>query len=204
MDKIICVGKNYLKHAVELGDAINEEPLYFLKPPSTLFLAQEHTMNIVTLPAQGEVHHELELVFQIGESRGQWMFTHFTLGLDLTLRELQASLKKAGQPWEKAKVFKNSAILGPWIELTPGGTALEAVLNMPFSLKINGSLKQNGLGKDMRWKPSALLSDIQRWFPVCAGDTLFTGTPEGVGPIRAGDVLQVTGGPIDYQLTFQQ
>src|ERR1700722_9084730 len=100
MDKIICVGKNYLKHAQELGDAINEEPLLFLKPPSTIFAA-EGGVNKIKIPANFEVHHELEWVFRIHERDGRPEFTHFTLGLDLTLRDLQNRLKKAGQPWEK-------------------------------------------------------------------------------------------------------
>ena len=123
MDKIICVGKNYLKHAQELGDAVPEEPLYFLKPPSTLYLA-EGDSGRVQLPVSGEVHHELELVFRIEGMT----FSHFTLGLDLTIRDLQSRLKKAGQPWEKAKVFRNSAILGPWQPLT----TLDEALAIPF------------------------------------------------------------------------
>src|SRR3954462_4564431 len=106
MDKIICVGKNYTKHAAELGDAVPEEPLYFLKPPSTIFTATGEE-NKVELPKRGEIHHEVELVLKLTKTSGHFGFSHFTFGLDLTNRELQTSLKKAGQPWEKAKVFKN-------------------------------------------------------------------------------------------------
>lgn len=195
MDKIICVGKNYLKHAQELGDAVPTEPLYFIKPPSCSLRAGE---GRVTLPHDhGEVHHELELVFKIAQTLEGFAFSHYTLGLDLTLRDLQARLKKAGQPWEKAKVFRNSAILGPWQELT----SMEEVLALPFTLKVNGELRQSGVGRDMRWSPADLLADVQRWFPLCADDALFTGTPEGVGPLKAGDQLQVSGGPIRFSLS---
>ena len=195
MDKIICVGKNYLKHAKELGDQIPEEPLYFLKPPSTLFHAESMTEKF-ELPAQGEVHHELELVFRIAETDGRYEFTHYTLGLDLTLRDLQTRLKKAGQPWEKAKVFKNSAVLGQWQMLS----SVADVLSTPFELQVNGTVRQKGLGKDMRWSPEELLQDLQRWFPIRNGDILYTGTPEGVGPLKKGDLLRASCGPVQFGL----
>jgi 2-keto-4-pentenoate hydratase/2-oxohepta-3-ene-1,7-dioic acid hydratase in catechol pathway len=196
MDKIICVGKNYLKHAKELGDAIPEEPLFFLKPPSTI-CAVESGAPTVALPKHGEVHHEIELVLKIAGRGSDFSFSHFTFGLDLTIRDLQSRLKKAGQPWEKAKVFKNSAILGPWVKLS----SLPEVMDLAFALKINGELRQQGVGRDMRWPPLELLKDAGRWFPLCDGDIMFTGTPEGVGPLKPGDRVEVHGGPVQYQLT---
>jgi 2-keto-4-pentenoate hydratase/2-oxohepta-3-ene-1,7-dioic acid hydratase in catechol pathway len=197
IDKVICVGKNYLKHAIELGDAVPEEPLYFLKPASTILAVQPNGTKAV-LPAGFEVHHELELVFEIRRSGTAWRLSRYTLGLDLTLRDLQNRLKKAGQPWERAKVFKNSSILGPWREIS----SLEKVLEAPFSLEINGEVRQHGQGKDMRWGPDFLLEDIGKWFPLEDGDILFTGTPEGVGPLREGDSLRVKGLDLDYTLSI--
>lgn len=194
MDKIICVGKNYLKHALELGDAVPEEPLYFLKPPSVLAQLKAGPNPAVEFPQRGEIHHELELVFKIKQQGSSWAFSHFSLGLDLTARELQQRLKKAGQPWEKAKVFSNSAIVGPWQEVT----SLEAVLTQPFELKVNGELRQKGMGQDMRWKPLDLIADLPKWFPLRDGDLIFTGTPEGVGPLNDGDKVEVRGGSMDY------
>ena len=197
MDKIICVGKNYLKHARELGDAVPTEPLYFLKPPSVLCRA-EGVKGKVELPGGDEVHHEIELVLRIGKDpAGKFQFSHFTFGLDLTRRELQSRLKKAGQPWEKAKVFKNSAIVGPLFPLAK----LPEVMSTSFMLQVNGETRQNGLPSDMRWTPEELLLDVQNWFPLCEGDLLFTGTPEGVGPMRHGDQLEVRGGPVLYSFT---
>ena len=194
MDKIICVGKNYLKHALELGDAVPEEPLYFIKPPSSSIQLKSGPNPVVEFPSRGEIHHELELVLKFKASAEGWTFSHYTLGLDLTARDLQARLKKAGQPWEKAKVFRNSAILGPWQEIS----SMEAVLSMPFELKVSGSLRQKGQGQDMRWKPLDLSEDLPKWFPICDGDLLFTGTPEGVGPLVNGDLVEVSSGTLDY------
>lgn len=199
MDKIICVGKNYLKHALELGDPVPSEPTYFLKPPSCLHVVDKNN-QIVRLPRTGEVHHEIELVFKIqNDSKGRPSFSHYTLGLDLTLRALQSSLKKAGQPWEKAKVFAHSAILGPWKELR----SMDDVLDMNFQLLVNGQIRQKGMGLDMRWKPDFLLEDVARWFPVCDNDLLFTGTPEGVGPLLNGDSVTVQGGNLEYSFTCE-
>lgn len=196
MDKVICVGKNYLKHAVELGDALNEEPLFFLKPPSAI---GDPAAGPISIPTSGEIHHEVELVLEIKKSGTGWKFSRYTVGLDLTIRDLQSKLKKAGQPWEKAKVFKNSAILGPWRELT----SLEEVMSQEFSITVNGQIRQAGFGKDMRWKPEALIKDIEKWFPLRDGDILFTGTPEGVAELKAGDKVQVRGPKIDYSFTIR-
>ena len=195
MDKIICVGKNYLKHAQELGDALNEEPLYFFKPPSVLLVVEAGETKL-DLPKNAEIHYELELVFKISEVDDHLAFTHYTFGLDLTNRELQTRLKKAGQPWEKAKVFKNSAIIGSWTPIY----IMKDVLDLTFELEVNGQVKQKGQGRDMRWSPETLLKDVQKWFPLESGDIMFTGTPEGVGPIHSGDEMNITGGPVTFSL----
>ena len=196
MDKIVCVGKNYLKHALELGDAVPEQPLFFIKPPSTICdLSNSDDENTsVVLPATGEIHHEVELVLRISSDDGQWIFSNFTFGIDLTVRDLQQRLKKAGQPWEKAKVFKNSSILGTWHPLT----SMNDLLEIPFCLKVNGEVRQRASGAEMRWKPEELLREAARFFPLCDGDLLFTGTPQGVGPLATGDVVEVQGGPVLY------
>jgi len=196
MDKIICVGKNYLKHAAELGDAINEEPLFFLKPPSTICVVEREAISIA-LPAHGEIHHEVELVLKLTATDNKFAFTHYTFGIDLTIRDLQTKLKKAGQPWEKAKVFRNSAILGQWQPIK----TVNDVLGLTFSLAVNDEVRQKGVGQDMRWKPEVLLNDAARWFPLQDGDIMFTGTPEGVGPLTKGDRVEVRGGAIRYQFT---
>jgi 2-keto-4-pentenoate hydratase/2-oxohepta-3-ene-1,7-dioic acid hydratase in catechol pathway len=194
VDKIICVGKNYIEHATELGDAVPSEPTYFIKPPSTLFDADSGPA--VTFPAHFELHHEVELVLRVGHRNGQWTFTHYTVGLDLTLRDLQAKLKKAGLPWEKAKVFSNAAVVGEFHAVDD----LSDLLEQPFSLEVNGTMRQRGLGRDMRWSPTDILADLPRWFPLVEGDLLFTGTPAGVGPLAHGDALRVNGHHVEYTL----
>ena len=198
MDKIICVGKNYLDHARELGDAVPEDPVYFLKPPSVLRAVKDG--EVVSFPAHFELHHELELVLRLTKRDRSWGFSHYTFGLDLTLRDLQTQLKQRGQPWEKAKVFKNSAIIGPLFEINDG-TSLDRILATPFTLEVNGEVRQRGVGRDMRWTPTELLADLGRWFPLSDGDLIFTGTPAGVGPLFAKDQLVVRGGDVSFSLT---
>jgi 2-keto-4-pentenoate hydratase/2-oxohepta-3-ene-1,7-dioic acid hydratase in catechol pathway len=195
MDKLICVGKNYLKHAKELGDAVPDEPVYFIKPPSTL-VEIPGGISDVHWPEQGELHHEVELVLKLGRRGPGWVYTHYTFGLDMTLRDLQNKLKKAGLPWEKAKTFQHAAVIGPWQPLE----SMEKVLNMEFSLRVNGKDRQKGRGSDMTWKPDFLLADLPKWFPLREGDVIFTGTPEGVGPLVNGDTLEVSGGAVNYKL----
>src|SRR5258708_6102141 len=116
MDKMICVGKNYLEHAKELGDAIPEKPVLFLKPPSASLLVDRAGRKVEAILPQGRgsIHHECEILIRINE-RGA--IDAVSLGLDMTLRDVQADLKKKGHPWELSKVFKNSAIIGPWIPI---------------------------------------------------------------------------------------
>lgn len=181
MDKIICIGKNYLDHAKELGDAVPTQPLVFFKPPSCLNFGP-----VIEIPmGKGEVHHELEIVLQLKEdAKG---FDKICLGLDLTLRTVQQELKAKGHPWERGKAFPNSAVLTPWINVEE----FPEFLDTPFFLKINGVVKQKGIGRDMRWSPSQLLEALRSDFKICEGDLLFTGTPAGVGPLNPGDKLEV-------------
>lgn len=191
MDKIICVGKNYPAHAAELGEAQPERPVLFIKPPSALCQLPQPEMTPVSiaLPA-GEVHHELEIVLKIAPPESPQRFSAFTLGLDLTRRDLQTNLKKAGQPWEIAKVFANSAIVNQWHPFPTWGQMVKE----PFSLKVNGAIRQSGRATEMLWPMDACLDLAKSYFPICAGDLLFTGTPQGVGPIKSGDLLEFSWG----------
>ncbi|MAV91442.1 MAG: hypothetical protein CL676_08460 [Bdellovibrionaceae bacterium] len=199
MDKIICIGKNYLKHALELNEAAPENPVVFFKPPSCLVDASQTTE--ISLPwSLGEIHHELELVFQLGkDNHGKIQLKAWTLGLDLTARDLQKKLKDSGHPWERAKAFPQSAVIGPFQKLS----SLEELLESQFSLTINGNVAQKTQGKEMTWSPTQLLSDLESSFTICDGDLLFTGTPEGVGPLHPGDQLNLTlGDSLNFQVTI--
>lgn len=186
MDKIICIGKNYLDHAKELGDAVPDSPIVFFKPPSCLI----HPGPAITLPKnKGEVHHELEIVLKLSNDRYDQpiRIKSICLGLDLTLRDLQKELKNKSQPWEKAKAFPESAILTDWIS----GESFLDYLEVPFFLKVNGQLRQRGIGSDMRWSPLELLDFLSKEFLIMDGDILFTGTPKGVGPLNPGDEIEM-------------
>lgn len=200
MDKIICVGKNYLKHAKEMGDPVPGKPILFLKPASCIFrLGESDTLK---LPRHlGEIHHELELVFKIRKGdNGDYSFCGWTVGIDLTAREMQTELKEKGHPWERAKAFPQSAITGEILGLPAD---LEN-LDTPFELYVNDQLRQRGVGSEMRWKPDDLLIEVAHAFALCDGDLLFTGTPEGVGPIKPGDHLLLRlGNMLEHHLRIE-
>lgn len=187
-DKIICAGKNYLEHAKELGDDVPDRPVFFFKPPSCLVDTAASAGKPVPIPRDhGSVHHECEIVYRIRVRDGRASFDAVTLGLDLTLRDLQNDLKKKGHPWEACKAFHHAAVIGPWVELS----RFEDCLNVPFELKVNGSVRQSARGSEMATSPAGLLEEAHRFFHVCDGDLLFTGTPKGVGPVLPGDRLSL-------------
>lgn len=171
-----CVGRNYVEHAKELGNPLPSEPLIFSKSGACLQTGPE----IVLSKFCKSVHHELEVVLLLGH---KLQITHWTLGLDLTDRVQQTILKKSGSPWELAKSFHGSAVLGPWQKWT-GSATLE---NTPFTLKVNQDLRQVGQMKDMIFKPEFLVNYLQERFPLIENDAIFTGTPSGVGPLQTGD-----------------
>lgn len=190
MDKIICIGKNYPAHAAELGDKQPEQPVLFLKPPSSL--RQLSSANITIHLPPGDIHHELEVVFRLNTNPegSKGLFSEFTLGLDLTRRDLQSNLKKNGHPWEIAKVFTDSAIVGPWFKWGEW----DKHWKNEFSLEVNGQCRQVGKVQQMLWSAERCLDLAAQYFPILPGDLLFTGTPTGVGPLHSGDCLQMKWG----------
>jgi 2-keto-4-pentenoate hydratase/2-oxohepta-3-ene-1,7-dioic acid hydratase in catechol pathway len=199
MDKLICAGKNYLDHAIEMKDAIPQKPVLFLKPPSVLKVCpswqQALTLTLPNNAAPGDIHYECELVFLIGQD-GQ--LSHVTVGLDMTNRVLQRQAKDTGSPWEIGKVFADAATIGPWIPLSMVDLNI-----LSFELRLNGVIKQQAKVSDMRMEPSALLDYAREYFPICAGDLLYTGTPAGVGAVKAGDVCRLTILGHSYQVKWQ-
>ncbi|GAF12233.1 fumarylacetoacetate hydrolase family protein [Bacillus sp. JCM 19046] len=187
---IYCVGRNYAKHAEELGNDIPDEPLLFSKPLSSLAFADG---NELTFPgSKGEVHYELELVLKIGKDVEEGdllddIVTEMALGIDLTLRDIQAQLKKKGHPWLRAKGFRNATILSEFFPF-PGENELKQI---PFSLVKQGETVQKGYSEQMIFSCSKLLEECHREFGLKKGDLLFTGTPEGVGPIQNKEEFQM-------------
>lgn len=190
--KIVCVGRNYAEHAKELGNEVPQSPVLFIKPPSSLTTLEA---GIDWNKALGECHHECELSLRIGKplknaslEQARAAIDGVTLGLDLTLRDLQNSLKSKGQPWERAKAFDGACLLGEWL----AADMLADYGNATFRLTVNGALRQSGNTADMLFDVASLLVDISHSFTLEAGDVVMTGTPAGVGPLSSGDQLHMT------------
>ncbi|GIO13636.1 fumarylacetoacetate hydrolase [Cohnella xylanilytica] len=184
---IYCVGRNYRLHAAELGNAVPESPMIFTKPTHALVPWQGE----VGLPgSSGAVHYEAEIVLYVAEPFRperplDEQISHFTVGLDLTLRDVQDRLKAKGYPWLEAKGFRNSAAVGNWLPY-PGLAELAA---KDFSLLINGREAQRGNVKDMVFGFAELAAFIHSRYGLGAGDLIYTGTPAGVGALRSSDEL---------------
>lgn len=182
--KIVCIGRNYGDHAKELGNAIPEEPVVFLKPQSALIPKN----GAIKLPAfSNDVQHEVELVFTIIRKNGKATADRVTIGLDLTARDVQLQLKEKGLPWEKAKAFDGSAYVAEArtaVESFPAGHHVE------FMLKKNGHVVQSGHSGQMIFDVNTLIAHVERYMALEPGDLLFTGTPAGVGRLTAGDRLE--------------
>lgn len=189
INNIYCIGRNYKLHALELGNEVPTAPMVFTKPSHSV--AAMDGGNIELPGGVGEVHFELEIVLRVGEAYrpgapAEECFDAMTLGLDLTLRDVQSVLKAKGHPWLAAKGFKASAPLGGWIPY-PGGTALA---EKEFTLLRGEEVAQRGQAKDMIFGVTELVRHIESNFGLGPGDLIFTGTPAGVAALREGDRLQ--------------
>lgn len=186
--KIICIGRNYRAHAEELGNAVPEVPVIFCKPDSALLAPRN---PFVIPPWTQDVHHEIEWVVRIAKV-GKYIEPRFaysyvdamTVGLDFTARDLQSELKSKGLPWERAKGFDGSAVLGSWVAIPEKLRAHEV------RLEKNGTVVQQGSTADFLTSLPDLISFASQYFTLKKGDVLFTGTPSGVGPVAAGDRLE--------------
>ena len=194
---IYCIGRNYKSHARELGNALPTSPVVFLKSPSALRGFADHGQ--IAYPVEA-FDHELELVLHIGSApkAGETnLLRHvdkIALGLDLTRREVQNRLKKEGLPWTEAKSFRGAAVLSAFVPLPQRGNAsavLELLNTCEFTLWVNGDQRQHGSPRDMTFNAEALLRTISDSHGLFPGDIVFTGTPEGVGPLRVGDRFRV-------------
>ncbi len=209
MDKIVCLGKNYLDHAKELGDAVPDKPVIFLKPPSVLRSVDTSgtTLTLRMPPKEmGSLHHEAEIVvrikkggYRISAIQAREQIDALTLGLDMTLRDHQAELKKNGHPWTTGKVFPDAAVVGPWVP--PSRFADYA--NKEFTFLLGGKVRQRGTANQMTMKIESAIEYASQFFPLCDGDLLFTGTPAGVGPVVAGDRAMMSWGELHYAVVWQ-
>lgn len=188
--KIICIGRNYTKHIEELQNERPEEPVVFMKPDSAVLLKQH---PFVIPEFSDDIHHELEIIVKINKV-GKYIDAKFAhkyydeigVGIDFTARDLQQKLKDKGLPWEKAKAFDGSAVIG---EFLPKNN-FSSLENLTFELTKNGETVQKGNSSHMLWKIDELISYVSQYFTLKIGDIIFTGTPEGVGIVKPEDVLE--------------
>ncbi len=190
--RLFCIGRNYASHAREMNSEVPTTPMVFIKPSTTLVGTGG---EVVLPPASKEVHHEVELVVVIGrrgkdipEVRAMDYVAGYAVGLDMTARDLQAAAKKNGQPWTVAKGFDTFAPLGP---IAPAARLADPHA-CAIQLTINGALRQQGATSDMIFSIPRLIAYCSSVFTLLPGDLIFTGTPEGVGPVQPGDVLEAT------------
>ena len=192
VNKVVCIGRNYLDHIQEMNSVVSEDPLLFMKPKSAMC---DMTMPLVIPADKGACHNELEVAVLLENSLKNASEPEVAdaiwgigLGLDLTLRDVQASLKKQGQPWERAKAFDNSAPLSSFVPLVE----LDSLDDLRFTLKINGEVRQQGHTALMLHKIIPLIAHMSTVFSLDAGDVILTGTPKGVGPLNDGDTVAVS------------
>lgn len=187
--KIICIGRNYAKHIEELANERPVSPVVFLKPDSAILPRK----NPFFIPAfSKDVHYEVEVLVKINKvgkhidaKFGHKYYDEIGLGIDFTARDVQAVCKEKGLPWEKAKAFDGSAVIGSFYPKKEFD--LE---NLNFQLYKNDALVQDGNTSAMLWKIDELIAYVSQYFTLKKGDVIFTGTPAGVGGVQENDVLK--------------
>lgn len=190
VNRIFCVGRNYVAHAAEMGGAVDRDaPWYFTKSAQAIC----QTGQVVPYPpGTSNYHHEMELVvalggpvFQSDQSRAQDAIYGYACGLDMTRRDLQQIGKDARRPWSLGKDVENSAVIGA---ITPK-EIMGAINTQQITLSVNGQTRQSAQLSDMVWTVPEIISHLSQFYHLGAGDLIMTGTPAGVGPVVAGDVI---------------
>jgi 2-keto-4-pentenoate hydratase/2-oxohepta-3-ene-1,7-dioic acid hydratase in catechol pathway len=186
--KIFCVGRNYSEHAKELNNEIPEAPVIFMKPPTAILKGKDFYIPEFS----SDIHYECELVFRVCKN-GKHIEPQFagkyidavTVGIDFTARDVQANQKKKGLPWEIAKAFDNSAVVGEFMPISE----LPDNQSVKFNMHKNATDVQIGDSAMMIYPIAELVAYLSKFFTLQQGDLIFTGTPAGVGPVAIGDVL---------------
>jgi acylpyruvate hydrolase len=189
--KIICIGRNYVAHAHELNNEVPAEPVFFMKPDTSL-LQKNRAFPVPEWSK--EVHHEIELIIRMGRTgknilreSAHLYFEEIGLGIDFTARDVQDQLKSKGLPWEKAKAFDKAAVLGTGFVRKDAFPGLDSIR---FRLDVNGKTVQDGHSGLMIFSFDAIIAHVSKYVTLKKGDLIYTGTPAGVGPVRAGDHLE--------------
>jgi 2-keto-4-pentenoate hydratase/2-oxohepta-3-ene-1,7-dioic acid hydratase in catechol pathway len=188
--KIICIGRNYANHIEELQNERPTEPVIFMKPDSAILLKQH---PFVIPEFSEDIHHEIEIIIKINKV-GKYIepkFAHkyyeeISVGIDFTARDLQTKLKAKGLPWEKAKAFDGSAVIGDFLQKEQ----FSSLENLTFELTNNGETVQVSDSSYMLWKIDELISYVSQFFTLKIGDIIFTGTPAGVAAVKPDDILE--------------
>ena len=190
--KIVCVGRNYAAHAKELGNDVPEFPIIFLKPASNVIYSGE---PVIHPSYSNNLHHEVELVLYIGSGvknagggEAENAIQGYTLGLDMTLRDLQNEFMKKGDPWTLSKCFDTAAVLTDVILKKDYRLRGDEIIQ----LSVNGTLRQNSSIKNMIFSPVEIVKYISAKMALEKGDLIFTGTPEGVGRVVDGDRIEAS------------
>ncbi len=189
--KMVCIGRNYLAHVKELDNDLPTEPLFFMKPDTALLPEGE---PFAYPDFSSQIHYETELVLRIcrtgkniDEKDAPYYYDAITVGIDFTARDLQNECKAKGHPWEKAKAFDGSAVIGKFKSIKD----LYNSNDIAFGMKLNGEWRQQGHSRDMIFGFEKLISHVSRFVTLKEGDFVFTGTPQGVGAVHPGDVLEL-------------
>lgn len=190
--KIICIGRNYAEHAKEMKSEVPTEPVFFMKPDTALLKDNE---PFYFPDFTKDLHHEIEVVLKISkvgkhiaEAFAHKYYEELSVGIDFTARDLQAQCKAKGLPWEKAKSFDGSAPIGKFVKKSELGD----LQNLHFDLSINNELRQKGNTNDLLFSFDKVIAYVSQFVTLKVGDLIYTGTPEGVGPIAIGDKLKGT------------
>lgn len=194
--RIFCVGRNYAEHAREMGaaeQADGREPPFFFMKPGDAVVGGEGEIAVAYPPSTHNLHHEVELVVALGAGganvavdAANSLIFGYTVGLDLTRRDLQARAKEKGQPWDMGKGFDQSAVAGA---IQPVATVGHPAAGRIW-LAVNGQLRQDGDLSDMMWKVADIVANLSTMVRLEAGDLIYSGTPAGVGPLLPGDALE--------------
>ncbi|NBW45193.1 MAG: FAA hydrolase family protein [Betaproteobacteria bacterium] len=191
--RIYCVGRNYEEHAKEMGFSGREAPFFFLKPTDALVLVADGETGQMPYPSLTQnLHHEIELVVAIGKggrdipaSEAMSHVYGYAVGLDMTRRDLQGEMKKQGRPWCIGKGFDHSAPMGPITKAAQAGLVEHAEIR----LDVNGQSRQKSTTEQLMWKIPEIIEHLSAAWELQPGDLIFTGTPEGVGAVKSGDLL---------------
>lgn len=191
--KVVCVGKNYPEHIKEMGGKADDRPkapTIFLKPSTSVLSGEEAVFVPLEL---GLLHHEVELCFVVGKDckdvpveETASFIAGYGVGIDFTLRDVQAAAKKAGGPWALAKGFDNAAAFGDFVPTD----AVADPCALAITLSIDGKVRQEGNTREMIFSPAAILSYVSGFMTLEEGDVVMTGTPAGVGEVKHGDVIE--------------